>query len=139
MEIFWFVAGLALIGVEVLTGTFYLLLLGLAAIAAALVAYLGFGLLLQVIAFGLVASFALLIIQARRKARPQPAAPALELGQAVIFENWLDPVAKTARVRYRGALWDARVDGHCSGNPGEMLYIQSVEGSTLTIAPRVQA
>jgi membrane protein implicated in regulation of membrane protease activity len=39
----WAVAGLVLVIVELLTGTFYLLMLGIAAFGAAVAALLGFG------------------------------------------------------------------------------------------------
>lgn len=134
MDIMWFVAGVALVAIEMVTGTLYLLVLGVAAMAAAFVAYMGAGLLAQVLAFGIVAAFALIAAHARRKSAPQKSAPSLEVGQPVTFENWTDKTTAKARVRYRGTLWDARVSGDCSGNPGEILYITAVDGATLTIA-----
>ena len=48
----WVVAGFALIIAELLSGTFYLLVIGVAAFAGALMAYLGSGIFVQ----GVVAS-----------------------------------------------------------------------------------
>src|SRR6266571_4448276 len=39
-----------------------------------------------------------------------------------------------ARMKYRDALWDAQVAGDASGEPGEILYITSVDGSTLKVS-----
>lgn len=41
MYLLWAVTGIVLIIIEMLTGTFYLLVLGIAALAAAAAAYLG--------------------------------------------------------------------------------------------------
>jgi membrane protein implicated in regulation of membrane protease activity len=37
-------------------------------------------------------------------------------------------------VKYRDALWDAQVAGDTMGEPGEILYITSVDGSTLKVS-----
>ena len=52
----WAVIGLVLVIVELLTGTFYLLMLGLAAFGAAGAAWLGYDLAVQVIVASVVAA-----------------------------------------------------------------------------------
>jgi membrane protein implicated in regulation of membrane protease activity len=42
--------------------------------------------------------------------------------------------AGQARVKYRDALWDAQVTGDASGEPGEILYVASVDGNTLKVS-----
>ena len=56
-----------------------------------------------------------------------------DVGQPVIWESWLNERDRFARVRYRGASWDARVLGECAAEPGEMLYINAVNGNTLEV------
>ena len=51
----WAIAGLALVIVELLTGTFYLLMLGVAAFGAAGAAWLGYDFSVQVIVAAVVA------------------------------------------------------------------------------------
>src|SRR5258708_28289636 len=48
-DLFWAILGLALVIVELLTGTFYLLMLGIAAFGAALAAWLGQGIGVQAV------------------------------------------------------------------------------------------
>jgi membrane protein implicated in regulation of membrane protease activity len=39
-------------------------------------------------------------------------------------------------VRYRGASWDAHVEGADSVEPGAMLYVLSADGNTLKVAKK---
>ena len=133
-HVVWLVLGIALVIVELGTGTLYLLFIGVAAIAAAAAAWLGFSYLPQVAVFGVIAASALIVVHQHRARRAVPMSVAIDLGQPVAFEQWIDAAERLARVRYRGTLWDARVTGECSGNPGEILYIRAVDGSLLTIA-----
>lgn len=137
--VIWLVLGFALVVIELATGTLYLLFLGLAAFAGAVAAYAGTGLLVQVMAFAVVAAVALIWVQRRSRARPVAANAPLELNRPVTFENWIDPAARLARVRFRGTHWDALVQGECRGEAGEVLYIRAIDGPRLTIGARTQA
>jgi membrane protein implicated in regulation of membrane protease activity len=59
--------------------------------------------------------------------------PSPDLAQPVAWESWVNESDHLARVRYRGASWDARVVGECAGQPGEMLYISAANGNTLEV------
>lgn len=131
--IVWMVIGLVLVVVELATGTLHLLFLGVAAFAAAAIAYAALPLLYQVIAFAIVAAAALFWVQQHHKAKPTVATPPLELGQPVTFEQWIDAPNRLARVRYRGTLWDAEVASDSRGEAGEVLYIRAVNGQRLAI------
>jgi membrane protein implicated in regulation of membrane protease activity len=130
----WFVAGIVLIVVELMTGTFYLLVLGVAALAAAAVAYVGAGFLGQVAVAGLIAIAGILWIRARKRAPSTPAMAAFDIGQPVTLDSWVDRAGRLARVKYRDALWDAVVEGEFRGEAGEVFYIRSVAGNTLRVA-----
>lgn len=134
--VLWFIVGVVLVIVELLTGTMFLLVLGIAAIAAAAAAYFGFNFLLQVIVAAIVAAVLIVYLQSRRKGASGQAAPALEMGQPVNFESWVDRERKLARVRFRGSLWDATVEGEAAGTVGEVLYVKAVHGATLVIAKK---
>lgn len=131
----WLVLGIVLIIVELTTGTLYLLFLGLGGIAAAVAAWAGVGFGWQAAIFALVALVSVFGVQHYRKGKAavEPMA-ALEAGQPVSFESWTDRDRNLARVRFRGSHWDARVNGDCKGEAGEVLYVESVAGSLLTIA-----
>ena len=129
----WLVIGVVLITVEFLTGTMFLLVLGLAALASAAVAWSGFAFGIQVAVFAAAAAVAMVLVKRYRSARQPATMGALELGQQVSFEEWTDAPARLGRVWFRGSLWDARVEGVIRGDVGEVLYIRAVKGATLTV------
>jgi membrane protein implicated in regulation of membrane protease activity len=130
----WLVAGIALVVAELVTGTFYLLVLGVAAVVAAAVAYGGGPFLAQVIVAGAIAIAGVFWIRARRKALAVRAMPGLDVGQPVTLDSWVNRDDRFARVKYRDALWDAIVEGEFRGETGEVFYIRAVEGNTLHVA-----
>jgi membrane protein implicated in regulation of membrane protease activity len=131
--ILWAAAGLILVIAELVTGTFYLLVLGIAALAGAAVAFLGLGFWGQAMVSALIAVAGVIWIH-RRRTRMEPLAMSSpDVGQPVTWESWLNQPDRLARVRYRGASWDARVLGECAAQPGEMLYISAVDGNTLEV------
>lgn len=129
----WLIVGIALVLIELATGTLYLLFLGVAAFAGALAALFGQSLTVQVIVAAVIAAVAVTIVQRRHHSRPAPANTPLELGQPVTFENWVDATSRLARVRFRGTLWDAEVAADARGESGEVLYIRAVHGQRLAI------
>jgi membrane protein implicated in regulation of membrane protease activity len=58
----------------------------------------------------------------------------LDVGQPAAFDSWVDKGAGHARVKYRDTLWDAQVADDASGEPGEILYVVSVDGGTLKVS-----
>jgi membrane protein implicated in regulation of membrane protease activity len=132
--IVWAVIGLVLVIVEVMTGTFYLLMLGVAAFGAALAAWLGLGFSAQSIVAVLVSAVGCYGVHVyRAKNSAQQMAP-IDAGMPASFESWLDAGARLARVRYRGASWDARVEGGEAVEPGATVYVLAAEGNTLRVA-----
>jgi membrane protein implicated in regulation of membrane protease activity len=134
----WVVAGFALVIAELLSGTFYLFVVGLGAFAGAAAAWLGSNLLVQAVVACIVAlagAFAVHKWHLRNRGADTGRANFLDRGQAVVLEGWVDEAARVARVKYRGAWWDARL-AHPEEKPapGTTLYIEGQEGSTLVVA-----
>jgi len=130
----WGVTGLVLVIVELVTGTFYLLMLGIAAFGAALAAWLGFEFSVQTvvaIVVSVVGCWGVHVYKAKNRA--QQMAP-LDAGMPASFESWLDAAERRAKVRYRGASWEARVDGLEAIEPGATVYVLATEGNTLRVA-----
>jgi membrane protein implicated in regulation of membrane protease activity len=132
----WLIAALALIIIEMMTGTFYLLVLGIAAFAGALAAYIGAGALAQVGATGIIAAIGLFAVNRWHRSRASGAQQdrSLDVGQAVVLESWLDQNTKRVRVKYRGASWDARLIGDADVQLNDTLYICGNDGSQLRVS-----
>jgi membrane protein implicated in regulation of membrane protease activity len=129
----WAIVGLVLVITELLTGTFYLLMLGIAAFGAALAAWLGLDFGAQAVVFLVVAGigcYAVHVYRARNSA--QQMAP-IDAGMPANFESWVDAGSRLARVRYRGATWDARVEGADAVEPGAALVVLAADGNTLKV------
>src|SRR5262245_46678400 len=130
----WLIVGAVLIVVELLIGIFYLLVLGIAALVAAAIAYAGGGFLVQVGVVGVIAIAGILWIRGRRHALATPTMPSLDVNHPVTLDSWMNHDDHLARVRYRDALWNAVVEGEFRGEAGEVFYIRAVEGNTLRVA-----
>jgi membrane protein implicated in regulation of membrane protease activity len=129
----WAIVGLALVIVELLTGTFYLLMLGVAAFGAAGAAWLGYDFPAQVAVASLIAAGGCYGVHVYREKNRTHQMPAVDAGMPASFENWIDAPARLARVRYRGASWDARVEGLEALEPGTTVYVLATDGNTLKV------
>jgi membrane protein implicated in regulation of membrane protease activity len=73
--------------------------------------------------------------QVRNRASTPHGSNFLDRGQAVVLEGWVDEGGRVARVKYRGAGWDARLANPADHpSPGSTLYIESQDGNTLVVA-----
>jgi membrane protein implicated in regulation of membrane protease activity len=132
----WAIAGFVLIIAELVSGTFYLLVLGIAALVAAAAAFLGADIWVQVI---LAAATSLIGIYFVRKwwtnhPKDAKAGHSLDVGQSVVLESWTNQAAGMARVKYRGSTWDAHVHGNAA--PNDVLYIKSEKSGVLHVAAK---
>jgi membrane protein implicated in regulation of membrane protease activity len=130
----WLIAGIVLIIAELVSGTFFLLVLGVAALAGAAVAWSGLGIWPQAIAGAVVAAAGVLLVYRWRKGSNKRQMPSLDVGQTAAFEAWVNAETRQARVRYRDTQWDAHIEGPADGRAGEIFYIVAVDGSTLKIS-----
>jgi membrane protein implicated in regulation of membrane protease activity len=104
----WLLTG-ALVAVELLTGTFYLLMLAIGAAAGALAAHLGLSLTAQIVVAALVGAAA--VVGWHLHSRRRPGDPSvrslrsvnLDVGEVLNIEHW--NADGTATVKYRGASW----------------------------------
>ena len=137
----WIVAGFALVIAELLSGTFYLLVIGVGAFAGAVVAWMGFNMLVQAAVGGVVAIGGAIAVHhwhARQKSGDAQS-NFLDRGQPVVLEGWANESANLARVKYRGTSWDARVAAGDRPAPGTTLYIEGQEGNTLVVVAAAPA
>jgi membrane protein implicated in regulation of membrane protease activity len=131
--LWWLLAGAA-VAVELLTGTFYLLMLAVGMAAGALAAHTGAGLATQLVTAAVAGGGAVAVWHVVRK-RASAGAPAntnlnLDAGEAVHVDAWT--AENTATVRYRGTVWTAVPAGGVPGGTGAH-RVREVSGSRLVI------
>ncbi len=134
--IYWFLLALVLLGLEMVTGTFYLLVLAIALAVGGLTALLTTGVVWQLL-FSALTGIAGIIVLRRWKSTRTAEAPgaSLDIGLPVKILKWNDN--GTARVFYRGAEWDAEPESADTPHEGT-LYIAAVRGSVLVLTHRKQ-
>lgn len=130
----WWILAALLIGLELATGTFYLLAVGIAFALGGVAAWFDASLPMQMVIAGALSAVALAVAHyARKRIKvPQGMAP-LDQGQAVRVHKW-NPDG-TARVEYRGTQWNAELDQPGSARATTM-YIVATRGSTLVLSDR---
>lgn len=130
----WLAAGFVLVIAELVTGTFFLLVLGIAAFAGSATAWFGLGFWIEAICAAAVAVAGVFWVRQQRKSMQRPDMASLDVGQAVTFDAWVSREQGAARVKYRNTLWDAEVEGEREFDHGQVLFIRAIDGNTLKVA-----
>jgi len=132
--VWWAVAGIGLIIVEMMSGTLVLLVLGVAALAGAAAAWFGFSFWVQVVTAVALAAVGMIVASSlKKKSAGAKNNASLDIGHTVILESWVSEADGIAKVRYRDATWDAKVIG-ARAPGGTVFYICAMDGSTLHIS-----
>jgi membrane protein implicated in regulation of membrane protease activity len=133
--IWWLLAGAA-VAVELVTGTFYLLMIAMGLAAAAISAHLGASTAMQLVTAAVVGTASVGFTHLVRARRPQtlPAGTNpdvnMDVGETVQVDDW--QADGTALVRYRGAQW--AVVQAAGGTPSAGAHrIREVIGSKLVV------
>jgi membrane protein implicated in regulation of membrane protease activity len=133
--LWWLLTGTA-VAVELLTGTFYLLMLAIGLAAAALAAHAGAGMAFQLITAAAVGGGAVAAWHLKRGKRlDEPSAQAnrdvnLDIGETVHIDAWNDD--GTATIKYRGANWTViALDGAMHGTGAHR--VREVVGNRLVV------
>jgi membrane protein implicated in regulation of membrane protease activity len=133
--VWWVLAGL-LVAAELLTGTFYLLMVALGMAGAAVAAHLGLAFTPQLMTAALLGGGATAVWHWHRAKQPR-SAPAhmnrdvnLDIGERIKVAAW-EPDG-TARVSYRGSMWSARLAPGTDRAAGEYT-VSAVEGNHLVL------
>lgn len=135
--LWWLAAGI-LVAAELVTGTFYLLMLAVGCAVAAVLAHLGMNTTLQVVSAAVASGGATAAWHFKRAKSPRSAPAAfnrdvvLDIGESVRVPQW--EADGTARVQYRGAAWSVRFAGSGAPQPGEHVIV-SLQGNQLSVAP----
>jgi membrane protein implicated in regulation of membrane protease activity len=138
--IVWSVLAGILVILELFTGTFYLLMIALGFAAGGLASLFGASNPLQTIvaaAIGVVATYALRRSRLGKLTKTNSARDRnvnLDIGETLTVEEWkpgLD-ARHTARVMYRGAMWDVELEHGAHPRSG-LFTIREVRGSRLLV------
>lgn len=132
--IVWLLIGFGLLIVELLTGTFYLLVLGIAAFGGAAAAWLGHGFPAQIVTTAVVAAVGSWLVHGYRIRNAQQQMKPVDFARPVTFEKWMNQQDRLARVRYRDASWEALVESDAGIEAGATLYILSTDGNMLRVS-----
>jgi membrane protein implicated in regulation of membrane protease activity len=140
--LFWWVGAGVLIVAELMTGTFYLLMIALGFLAGALAWEFGAPLDLQLAIAAVVGLIAVIALRRSRFGRLRRRTDAsrdpgvnLDIGESLNVASWQD---RRARVMYRGAEWDVEL---APGEPEDARHyeIKAVRGSCLIVGVRREA
>jgi membrane protein implicated in regulation of membrane protease activity len=133
----WLLAAGVLVVLELLSGTFYLLMIAFGMAAGAAVAYGGLSAPLQTLTAAAVGVLATGLLYRSKLGKPRSTDAAhdpnvnMDIGQTINVPQWHDG---TARVMYRGALWDVELAPGASSAAAHGQYtIREVRGSRLIV------
>jgi membrane protein implicated in regulation of membrane protease activity len=132
---FWWIGAGVLIVAELMIGTFYLLMIALGFIAAALARLAGASLEVQIGVAAVVALIAVAVLRRSRFGRRQRIEASrnpdvnLDIGATLAVPEWHN---RRARTQYRGAAWDVEL---APGEPEDArLYeVAALRGSCLVV------
>lgn len=137
----WFVLGAALVILEMFTGTFYLLMIGIGLAAGGVAAMAGAGSALQFVVAALIGILAIFALRHSRFGKFDKTESTrdrnvnLDIGETIEVSEWTHHQGRTAtaRVMYRGAQWDAELDAGATARAGSFI-IREVRGNRLIVA-----
>lgn len=137
--LFWWVGAGVLIVAELMTGTFYLLMIALGFLAGVGAYLLGAPLDLQLGIAAVVALIAVIVLRRSRFSRRRRATDAsrdpgvnLDIGESLTVASWQD---RRARAMYRGAEWDVELAPD-EPEDARLYEIKAIRGSCLIVAAR---
>jgi membrane protein implicated in regulation of membrane protease activity len=141
IPLLWVIAGVVLIAVELVSGTFVLLMLGLAALAAAGASALGAPLGVDVAVFGVAAIVLVLLARPALQRRLRTEGADVNAGPRALLgadAEVVEPITgdEAGTVRIAGALWTARAlhDGAALAT-GDPVVVVDIRGATAVVTP----
>jgi len=127
----WWILAAVLVGVELASGTFYMLVYGMAAAVAGVAAWLGAGMVAQLLTAAVIGAVGTLMLRRwkRNTDRPEFSVQDMDIGKTVQIESWQ---GDRGQVKYRGAVWDAEAEP-AGVDRTRPLVIRAIKGNTLVL------
>jgi membrane protein implicated in regulation of membrane protease activity len=136
--IVWFVVAFGLLVAELLTGTFYLLVISIALAVAGFAALAGAPVALQFVVAAAITLGGSIWLRSTRfgkrlHERGDDRVQNMDVGQSLRVDHWTS--ARTARASYRGAVWDVELAPGEAPVGGEFV-IQQIQANRLIVAAK---
>ena len=137
----WWSLAAGMVALEMLTGTFYLLMLSIGLAAGAVASHAGLSLTLQMTIAALVGGGAVAAWRWRQDRHPAGLRATankdvnLDIGETVTVKNWDDE--RQTRVSYRGADWSATLASGSEPHEGPHRIVEVI-GNRLILKPLKQ-
>jgi membrane protein implicated in regulation of membrane protease activity len=135
----WLIMAGILVGAEIFTGTFYLLMVGAGFAAGGVTALLGGGKAAQFIVAAVIGVAATILLRKKRGVQfAQDAASDpnvnIDIGQTIMIAKWHEHNGRYAsRAMYRGSMWDVDLMHDSEPRSGDFI-IREVHGSRLLVS-----
>jgi membrane protein implicated in regulation of membrane protease activity len=136
----WFVVAGIVVILEMLTGTFYLLMISIGLVAGGVSVLLGFSGATAYVVAATVGAIATLGLRLTKYGKFESGDAArdpnvnLDIGQVLIINEWKSEGNRNvARVMYRGAMWDVELANGEPAQSGEFI-VREVRGSRLIVS-----
>ena len=139
--VMWMLAAGLLVVMELFTTTLYLLMVAIGLAVGGVAALIGWGVewqLLVAAVVALVATYLLRRSKFGRRTKVQAERDPnvnLDIGQSITVEQWQQDAGAagyTARVKYRGAMWDVELAPTANAGVG-LFFIHEIRGSRLIV------
>jgi membrane protein implicated in regulation of membrane protease activity len=133
--IMWLILAALVLGLELITGTFYLIMISVGMAAAGIAALLGANMNLQAGVAAVVWIVCTIVLRKSRLGNPHSVQSEkdpnvnIDIGQTIKIDTWTDD--KTSRANYRGAMWDVELI-HGEAVSGTYI-IRAIRGSRLFV------
>jgi len=136
--VWWFVVGFGLLVAELLTGTFYLLIIAVAMGVAGLASLAGAPLALELVLAAVIGLGGSMWLRTTRwgkrlHERGDDRVQHMDVGQTLRVEQWTP--ARTARAQYRGSVWDVELAPGEAPVAGEFV-IREISANRLIVAAK---
>ena len=136
--VWWLLAGIT-VAIELATGTFYLLMISIGLVAAAIAAHLGVPMTAQIITAALVGGGAVALWHWQASKKPQSLHASanpdvhIDIGGQVTVTSW--QADGTTNVNYRGSNWTAVMADKSAVQVAGQFRIKEMSGNRLMIEP----
>lgn len=137
LTLVWSLVGLALLGAEMMTGTFILLFFGISALVVAVLRLIGLdSLAIEVILFAIIGSMMIFFFRPKIRAAMEQRHKGYDVDKNATFTLSADiPAHGSANILYQGTTWTALNGTDALMSEGQKVRVTKVEGIKIHVLP----